>query len=119
MNVVVDVKHKGTDLYVPVARQVDPEKLKSAKADTPEKQAAYVSRVLHQNADKLPIVTKDFKRYDDVRLYLGVPYDPGPDVHIHMSKDVQIQKICGRICMKNGNGKQCCAAIICPGNCRC
>lgn len=116
---VHQVSNEGKASYVPVNVQVSSRKLASVKADTREKQIAYVTRILQKNADKLSVVTDGFRHSEDVRFYLDVSYDPGSDAHIHFGDNVEAKKICGRICCKNPDGKQCCAIIICPGNCEC
>lgn len=119
MTVVINVSHNGEPYFVPVKVQISSTKLALGKADTPDKQTAFATRILHQNVDRLPVVTDGFKHYNDVRMYLDVPYDPGAGAHIHTFKRDENKKICGRICCTNDDGKQCCMIIICPGDCEC
>jgi hypothetical protein len=140
LKITVNIKDGKESYYVPVTIRVSTPVLAMAQADNREKQIAYLTRILQQNTDNLRTITEGFKHYGDVRLYLDVAFDPGPDAHIHspqgdvsaMKEDVSAKdsssrtapmKICGRICCTNSDGKQCCAVIICPvdkdGNCAC
>jgi hypothetical protein len=145
LKITVNIKDGKESYYVPVTIRVSTPVLAMAQADNREKQIAYLTRILQQNTDNLRTITEGFKHYGDVRLYLDVVFDPGPDAHIHspqadvsamkgdvsamkgdasaMKGDASAMKICGRICCTNSDGKQCCAVIICPvdkdGNCAC
>ena len=145
VKITVNIKDGNESYYIPVTIRVSTPVLTMAQADNREKEIAYLTRILQQNTDNLRTITEGFKHYGDVRLYLDVAFDPGPDAHIHspqsdvsamkgagsamkrdvsvMKRDVSPMKICGRICCTNSDGKQCCAVIICPvdkdGNCAC
>ena len=119
IKVTIHVPHQNVKHTIPVIAYVSSSRFNAVKADTQDKKIAYITRILHNNTDNLSAVTKNFTRFNDVRLYFGVDYNPGPGAHIHMLHPIGAKKICGRICMKNANRKQCCAIIICPGNCEC
>ena len=138
LKITVNIKDGNESYYVPVTIRVSTPVLAMAQADNREKEIAYLTRILQQNTDNLRTITEGFKHYGDVRLYLDVAFDPGPDAHIHspqsdvsamkgaasaMKGGVSPMKICGRICCTNSDGKQCCAVIICPvdkdGKCAC
>jgi hypothetical protein len=124
LKITVNIKDGSDSYYIPVTVRVSTAVLAMAQANSREKQIAYVTRILQQNTENLRTVTEGFKHFGDVRLYLDVEFDPGPDAHIHSPQgEIGAKKICGRICCTNSDGKQCCSVIICPvdrnGNCAC
>jgi hypothetical protein len=118
LKITVNIKDGNESYYIPVTVRVSTTVLAMAQANNREKQIAYLTRILQQNTDNLRTITEGFKHYGDVRLYLDVAFDPGPDARIHSPQgDKGAKKICATICCKNSDGKQCCAVLICSGNC--